>query len=259
VDGAWARGFKRADKSLSGLLEWTTVEPKAFLAYLEDVEGRIPTGGNRLEEIHTLKIHGIFREGSRTALTYQCSQQPADLRDVLSRFKSPPARTGALSAGLSRHKSDLSMCISSSFTQVSVPRVSSSSVMPRSQTSPSLASSIGRARRPPTYTDIPNTRQASLFWFYQAWSLMMVLSEIAEWRPLDRAFQGEEELLKRKMERKQLVTNPDWKGASTAEIFKYGFGFFLEKDHYTLERYSRWDVKRFYDTLCEILAPSSAQ
>jgi hypothetical protein len=78
--------------------------------------------------------------------------------------------------------------------------------------------------------------------------LMMVLSEIAEWRPLDRAFQGEEELLKRKMERKQLVTSLDWKVAPTAEIFRYGFGF-LEKDHHTLERYSQWDVKRFYNAL----------
>ena len=35
------------------LLEWTTVKPSAFLAYLKDVEERIPTGGNRREEIHT--------------------------------------------------------------------------------------------------------------------------------------------------------------------------------------------------------------
>jgi hypothetical protein len=81
---------------------------------------------------------------------------------------------------------------------------------------------------------------------------MMVLSEIAEWRPLDRAFRDEAELRSRKLERKQLVTSPGWKGAMTAEIFKYGFGF-LEKDRNTLEQYSRWDVKQFYDRLCELL------
>jgi hypothetical protein len=59
----------------------------------------------------------------------------------------------------------------------------------------------------------------------------MVVSEITEWRPLARALQGEEELLKRKMEWKQLVINPDWKGAPTAKIFKYGFSF-LEKDYH---------------------------
>ncbi|RYP53959.1 hypothetical protein DL768_001181 [Monosporascus sp. mg162] len=58
--------------------------------------------------------------------------------------------------------------------------------------------------------------------------------------------------------------NPDIAAISTelstkkTQILKHGFGF-LEKDHHTLERYSRWDVKRFYDALCELLAPSPVQ
>lgn len=91
-------------------------------------------------------------------------------------------------------------------------------------------------------------------WFYQVWSLIMVLSEVAEWQPLDRTSQDRTELSRRQIERKQLVTSPDWKGALTAEIFKFGFGF-LEKDCHTLEQYSRWYVGRFYDKLCELLAP----
>jgi hypothetical protein len=55
-----------------------------------------------------------------------------------------------------------------------------------------------------------------------------VLSEIAEWRLADGTFQDESELLKMKLERKQ-VTDPNWKGSRTAEIFQCGFGF-LEKD-----------------------------
>jgi hypothetical protein len=35
-----------------------------------DVEERIPTGGNWLEAIHMLKIHGIFHEGPRATLIY---------------------------------------------------------------------------------------------------------------------------------------------------------------------------------------------
>jgi hypothetical protein len=31
-----------------------------FLTYLRDIERKNPTGGNRLEEILTLRIHGIF-------------------------------------------------------------------------------------------------------------------------------------------------------------------------------------------------------
>ncbi|KAJ9131296.1 hypothetical protein NKR23_g11788 [Pleurostoma richardsiae] len=45
-------------------------------------------------------------------------------------------------------------------------------------------------------------------WFYQVWSLMMVLSEIPEWRPLDGEGQDKAELLKKKWERKRLVMSP---------------------------------------------------
>ncbi|KAK0646163.1 hypothetical protein B0T16DRAFT_390645 [Cercophora newfieldiana] len=98
--------------------------------------------------------------------------------------------------------------------------------------------------RPPS-TDMyrhPEYQADKSLRFNQARSLMM----------------DKEELLRRKMDRKQLVIRPGWKGAPTGEIFKYGFGF-LEKDHHTLEGYSRWDIKRFYDTLCELLGPSPAQ
>lgn len=78
---------------------------------------------------------------------------------------------------------------------------------------------------------------------------------MSEWQPLDAAFQDEAELLKRKLERKQLATSLNWKGAPTAEIFQYGFGF-LKKHRHTFEQFSRWDIKRFYDKLCELLASS---
>lgn len=45
--------------------------------------------GSWLEEVHTLKTHGIFNEGPRTALIYQCSQQPMDLREVLLNILKP--------------------------------------------------------------------------------------------------------------------------------------------------------------------------
>lgn len=248
--GTW---LQKGGQAAVGLLEWTTVEPNVFLAYLEDVAERIPTGGNRLEEIHTLKIHGIFHEGPRTALVYQCSQQPADLRDVLFKVQKP---SGEDRRALSRIIATQVRSLYVHF-QLRHPglRTESFVFFGNDLTKPYV---LDWARSPSS--DIyqhPEYQADKSPWFYQAWSLMMVLSEIAEWRPLDR-FQDKEELLKRKLERKQLVTSLDWKGAPTAEIFKYGFGF-LEKDHHTLEGYSRWDIKRFYDTLCELLAPSPAQ
>ncbi|SCO86486.1 uncharacterized protein FRV6_10613 [Fusarium oxysporum] len=100
----------------------------------------------------------------------------------------------------------------------------------------------------------PEYQAEKSLWSYQVWSLMMVLSEIAEWQPLDKAFQDDAELRSRKLERKRLATSPGWNGAMTAEIFQYGFGF-LEKDRNTLEEYSEWEVKRFYDELCKLLEP----
>lgn len=40
----------------------------------------------------------------------------------------------------------------------------------------------------------------------------------------------------------------------TADFFQFGFGF-LEKDRSTLEEYSHWKVKRFYDGLWKLLEP----
>ncbi len=60
-------------------------------------------------------------------------------------------------------------------------------------------------------------------------------------------------MLSKKLERKKMVINPNWKSAPTAEIFQYGFGF-LEKNHDTLEQLSWRDIKRFFGKLCALLA-----
>ncbi|KAF4443480.1 hypothetical protein FACUT_1297 [Fusarium acutatum] len=100
----------------------------------------------------------------------------------------------------------------------------------------------------------PEYQAGKPLWSDHVWSLMMVLSEIAEWKPLEKEIQDHAELRSRKLERKRLVTSPGWKDAMTAEFFQFGFGF-LEKDRSTLEEYSHWKFKRFYDGLCKLLDP----
>ena len=85
---------------------------------------------------------------------------------------------------------------------------------------------------------------------------MMVLSEIAQWH-LVEACRDESELLRQKLERKQRVMNPGWKGDLTAKIFQYGFGF-LEQDRRTLSQLNSRDIKRFFDKLCELLSGDGA-
>jgi hypothetical protein len=74
--GDWLR---KDGQTVMGLLEWTTAAPNIG-AYLVVVEERVPTDGNRPEEIHTLKVDGFFSEGPRP---------PTDLRDVLLKVPKP--------------------------------------------------------------------------------------------------------------------------------------------------------------------------
>ncbi|RMZ78691.1 hypothetical protein DV738_g3808, partial [Chaetothyriales sp. CBS 135597] len=251
--GKWLRKDGRTDV---GLLEWTSAAPKAFLAHLADVEERIPTDGYRMEEVHTLKLNGFFTEGPRAALIYHCSRPPTNLRQILLGVKKPSGddrRT--LSSIIATQVRSLHVHFRLQHTALRTE----SFVFFGSAEKPDLTKPYlldwARPSSPDMYQH-PEFQGERPAWFYQIWSLMMVLSEIAEWRPLDGAVRDTAELLRRGLERKQLVTNPNWKGAPTANVFKLGFGF-LEKDRQTLEQYSHWQVKRFYDKLCESLAPST--
>ncbi|RMD40644.1 hypothetical protein DV735_g4470, partial [Chaetothyriales sp. CBS 134920] len=232
--GEWLRKDGSVDVTM---LEWTSAAPKAFLAYLADVEDRIPTDGYRMEEVHTLKINGFFSQGPRTALP------SGDDRRTLSSIIATQVRS--LHVHFRLHHTALRTESFVFFGNAEKPDLTKPYVLDWA--------------RPPS-SDIyqhPEFQADRPAWFYQIWSLMMILSEIAEWQPLDGAVQDKAELLRRGSERKKLVTNPNWKGAPTANVFKFGFGF-LEKDRQTLEQYSHWHVKRFYDRLCECLAPSAS-
>jgi hypothetical protein len=253
--GKW---FQKVGGAAVGLLEWTTSPTEALLPLLHNIEDRVPTRGNREEEAQTLKILGVFSEGDRTAIIYNAPFQPPDLRDVLLNVPKP--------SGEDRRK--LSLIVATQVRSLHVhfqlphPGLRTESfVFGGPAASPDLARPyvLDWARpAPPDMYRHPEYRPESFRWFYPAWALMMVLSEIAEWRPLDQvAFKDEDDLRKRQMERVRLVARPEWKGARTAEIFKFAFGM-LDQDVQALERSTRWDGKRFYDKLCVMLAPLPA-
>ena len=58
--GIW---FRKNGQTAKGLLEWTTAAPETFTIYLASVKERIPTDGNRTEEVHIFKIDSLFKEG----------------------------------------------------------------------------------------------------------------------------------------------------------------------------------------------------
>ena len=80
-------------------------------------------------------------------------------------------------------------------------------------------------------------------------------SEVAEWKEVDRTFQNDAELGRKKLRRKKEVMDVKWKGDRTAKIMQHGFGF-LEKDRSTLENLGGMDIKRFFDTLCHLFEAS---
>ncbi len=242
-----------------GLLEWTTAPPEALIAHLRDVEERIPTGGDRHEEVHTLTIQGVFSDGPRTAIIYRSSRQPTDLRDALVTIPKPSsADRRTLSSIIATQVRSLHVHF-----QLPHPGLRTESFVFRGDAAkPDLSRPYLLDWARPVSSNMyrhPDYQPGQTRWFYDAWALMMILSEIAEWRPVDQAFKDEEDLRKKKVERARLVARPEWKGAATAEIFEFGFGILLERDVHMLEKYSRWDVKRFYDKICALLGPTRAK
>ncbi|KAL9026609.1 MAG: hypothetical protein Q9196_004743, partial [Gyalolechia fulgens] len=252
--GAFGSCPRNDGQTVSVMLEWGASAPIDIGTHIAEVVENIPTevDVNRPEEIRTLKIQGTFKEALRTALVYECPQQLVNLHDVLLNIKKP--------SGVERRM--LSSILATQIRSLHVHfRLVHTALRPESfvfavhQNKPELIHPYvldwGRALSQGIYQH-PEYQATQPLWFYDVWSLMIVLSEIAEWRPADGTFQGEKELLRKKLERKQKATDPNWKGDLTAKIFQYGFGF-LEKDRHTLEHLSRRDIKRFFDKLCKLL------
>lgn len=249
--GTWIR---KDGRTVTGLLEWTAASPEALGSHLTAFMERLPTDEDvsRSEEARTLKIDAIFREGRRTALVYLCSQQPIDLRNILLTVEKPSGNDRrALSRIIATQVRSLHVHFQLRHAALQTQSFVFFGDIGKPDLSRAYVLDWGRPSSPGMYQH-PEYDANRQLWSHEIWSLMMIMSEIAEWRPLDEAFQDEKELLEMKAKRKELVTNPGWKGGPTAAIFKYGFQF-LEQD-----RPSRWDIKRFYDKLCELLAPPPA-
>ncbi|CZR65265.1 uncharacterized protein PAC_15165 [Phialocephala subalpina] len=251
---------KRGDGSqVDVLLEWRASVPADLGALVAKAVENIPTDEdvNRPEEVRTLKFEGLFKakEPSLSALVYECPQKPLNLRDVLLTIAKP--------SGDDRGK--LAAIIATQIRSLNVHfRLRHAGLRPESfiffglfsdPTKPNLSDPYlldwGRPSSPNIY-EHPEYQAGQSLWFHDIWSLMMILSEIAEWKPVDGTFRDANELSRKKLQRKQEVMDASWKGDRTAAVMQYGFKF-LEKDRSTLQSLSRKDVKRFFDRLCSLL------
>lgn len=255
IGGPSGRSFitwNKEGKDVTRLVEWSIEAPEPFEGHVARVKERVATDKdvNRPEEARTFKIEFYFRDGPRSCLVYRCFP-PISLREVLQHVPRPSPeerrKLGGIIAtqvrSLHIHSEMLHMALrTESFVFLS-------QADKLDYTSPYI---LDWTRPPSPIHQHPDYRADKPLWFYDAWSLTMILSEIADWRPLEYADQDGEKLLEWKLNRKKLVKSSDWKGAPTAEIFKYSFDIF-DKGHDELGKLSKWEVKRFYDGLCERL------
>jgi hypothetical protein len=238
------------------VLEWGLSASADLGARVAKALENIPTDEdvNRPEEVRTLKFEGLLsvQEQSLSALVYECPQKPLNLRDVLLTIAKPSGEDrGKLASIIATQIRSLNV----HFRRRHGGLRTESFVFFGDAKKPDLTNPYlldwGRPSSPSIYQH-PEYQAGELNWFYDVWSLMMILSEIAEWKPVDGTLQDEHGLSRKKLQRKKEVMNPSWKGDRTAKVMEYGFKF-IEKDRSTLESLSRKEVKRFFDTLCSLL------
>ncbi|KAH7176598.1 hypothetical protein EDB81DRAFT_897910 [Dactylonectria macrodidyma] len=239
----------------NAVFEWTTLVHRDFSARVSEVKQRIPTSDdvNRPEEARTLKIESIFC-GSPAHIIYQCPQPTMDLYQILEKLEKPSGNERrALACSIATQVRSIHVHFQIQHTAL---RTESFVFLWKQNGKPDFERPflLDWTCPPSPVHQHPDYQADKPVWFYDVWSLMMVLSEIAEWKPLSRTFRDEEELRKMKAERRQMATHPGLRGQRqfTAAIFQKGFGF-LDKDRDTLENLGRWEIKRFFDELCSLL------
>lgn len=251
------------------VLEWISEIPAGLPIALVQLRDELPTDQSttlRPEEVRTLRIAGVYAK-ERAALAYELPYVPVTLRDVMLTVDKPtPGDRGVLAKlvttqvrSLHVHFRNKHMALrTESFVFLRDPRITPSGKS-RGAEGLDLKSPYildwGRDSCPNVYQH-PEFDAERKMWYYDIWSLMIILSEIAEWKPMDTTpAKDDEELLRRKTERCKKVSSVEWKGVQTAAVFKFGFEF-LEGRGKELEGISWSGVKRFFDTLLELLDAS---
>lgn len=237
------------------LFEWSTTVQNFFPAYITAVRERVPTddGVSRVEEARTLKIEECVHDHRGTAVIYNCIATPTSLREIL-RCMSKPAYMCRQTIAYYIATQVRSLYVHFDIVHMALR---SDSFVYYVNLNPDYSHPyvIDWARTPSPMHQHPNYQQGQSLWFYDAWSLLMVLSEIAEWRAIENDAISFQPInwYEKKIMRMQMVVDPNWKCEATARVFQYGFSF-LQQDHHVLANMNKWQVKGFYDQICKYLS-----
>ncbi|EPE26511.1 hypothetical protein GLAREA_02424 [Glarea lozoyensis ATCC 20868] len=245
------------------ILEWRATKPEdqelgahVAKALVAKTLENIPTNEdyNRPEEVRTLKFQGLFlvKERSLSAIVYECPQKTMNLRDIIATIPKPSGEDRGKLAGIIANKI---RSLHVHFRMRHMGLRTESFVFFGDGKKPDLRTPYlldwGRSATSNIY-EHPRYQTGQSRWYHDVWSLMIILSEIAEWKVVDRTFKDADELARKKLLRRNEVTTAGWKSERTAKVMQYGFQF-LETDRAKLDKLSRKEVKRFFDTLCGLI------
>lgn len=256
------------------LLERLPSIPASLPIALIQLRDELPTHYSRRrrpEEVRTLRIAGLQIPGPNqpaAALAYELPYVPPTLRDVLEGVPKPAPGDRCLLASLVAtqvrslhvHFRNKHMALrTESFVFLregsAAGKKGPGAGLKGLDLRYPYVLDWGRESRPSMYQH-PRFDPDRKKWYYDVWSLMVVLTEIADWKPLDPVDARNEKVMReKKMELKRRVTNPQWKGEATAAVFRYGFGILEEEE---LDKVTWSGIKRFFDGLCELLESSGS-
>lgn len=264
---------KREDGTTTPLvLEWVSSIPPGLVISLIQLRDELPTNQSRhrrAEEVRTLRFAGLKGgKDNRVALAYELPYVPATLRDVLINVPKPSPGDRCVLARLvatqvrslhvhfrNKHmglRTESFVFLRDASCANGAKKQNGAGIKELDLRNPYLLD-WGRETCPSVYQH-PDFQAAGKLWYYDVWSLMIVLSEIADWKPLDVGkVSSERELREKKLEVRRKVTSIEWKGEATAKIFRYGFELLELRG---IERMSWGGIKRFFDRLCELLEAS---
>ncbi|MBE3041933.1 hypothetical protein IMZ48_04995 [Candidatus Bathyarchaeota archaeon] len=262
---------KRDGTTAPLVLEWISSIPTGLTISLVQLRDELPTNSRRPEETRTLRFAGLHRERGRAALAYELPYVPATLRDVLESVPKPSTSDRCALArlvttqvrSLHVHFRNIHMGLrTESFVFLRNP-----AMQEKKQNGNGNGVEIGPGdldlRNPylldwgressPSVYQYPEFDAHKKLWYYDVWSLLIILSEIAEWKPLGSCPTDAAGLRARKKEIMRRITSDGWKGETTARLFRFGFGFL---EAIRLETMSWGVIKKFFDQLCELLDTS---
>ncbi|TPX06889.1 uncharacterized protein E0L32_002385 [Thyridium curvatum] len=254
TDGVRRMGrWSQSDGSeVTGLIEWTSKPDEKFRQLLDRVKRIIPTEGDWPGEVQTFKILLEAHIGAQSGILYDCPQGHTDLHQVLCQHPAP-----SMGDRVTLIKTIMEQIRSLNFHfELLHPALRTESFVfvghgPQLDFSRPYVLDWTRQAQAEIYQR-PGCHGDKVVLADQIWSLMMILSEIVEWKPMDRSFSTGGNLTHRKMARVSLTTSPKWHSQQCAAFFNYGFEF-TDKEPDTPEGYSRWDARLFFDGLFAIL------